>query len=559
MRFRMFRHMLALAVLGSPTAFAERLPDVVDAVLAANPDVASASALLEASEALRRQSRSAFFPTVGLSWQRAETDAEQLGLPLDRSSRRSEASLRWNLFSGGADAYRLRSAHYGVAAAGADLVAVREALSQRVAEAYADVLRLRQINAAGKALLQATQELKTKVTERVDAGRISPADRDRVEISVAQAQQQVAELRAALAAAEFRFEQLTGNAPEALTAPDFDELDFSQGALRAQADAANPDRRAALRRAQARRAEIGVARGGLLPSVDLELRKRLNARIEPAEVSDTVRSTQLAVTLDVPLGGGSWYRVDEAVARHRAALADAETIRETVAIEVTRQATDLAERKSVQDALDTRLLASRSLIDAYALQFDAGRRSLSDLLDAHQGRFNAVVAYANNRFEQFRLKAGLLALAGHLQAALRDNYQDKGAPSTELANAAIDPVAEASPPQFAALRDRLDGWIAAWEGKNYDAYRSFYAAGYKSPDHSTTRAWEDERRQRLNRPGDIRIDIEALEILPTAADHWVARFRQHYHARDYQDVVTKQLEWAHASGEWQIVHESATP
>ncbi len=557
MRRQLLRHTLVLVLFGAPVAWAERLPEVVDAVLAAHPDVVSASALLEASEALRRQSRSAFFPTVGLSWQRAETDAEQLGQPLDRSSRRSEASLRWNLFSGGSDVYRLSSARHGVAAADADLLAVREALAQRVADAYADMLRLRHINAAGKSLLLETRQLQIKVGARVDAGRISPADRDQIEISVAQAQQQVAELRAALAAAEFRFEQLTGTPPDTLTAPDFDALDFSPDILRAQADTANPDRRAALRRARARSAEIGVARGSLLPSIDLELRKRLNAHIEPAEVSDTVRSTQLAVTLDVPLGGGSWYRVDEAVARHSAAQADAETLRETIAIEVTRQATDLAERETVQDALHTRLVASRNLIDAYALQFDAGRRSLSDLLDAQQGRFNAVVAHANNGFEQFRLKAGLLALAGQLQAALHDNYRDYSVPATAVA--AVDASDVTAPPQIAELQARLDGWVAAWERKDYDAYRRFYVPAYHSPDHATTIAWENERRQRLNRPGSIGIEITVVEILPTASDHWITRFRQQYRARDYRDVVTKQLEWSRQSGEWQIVRESSAP
>ncbi len=560
MRRHLLRHTLILALLGATPALAERLPDVVDAVLAAHPDVASARALLEASESLRRQSRSAFFPTVGLSWQRAETDAEQLGQPLDRSSRRSEASLSWNLFSGGSDVYRLSSARHGVAAADADLAAAREELALRVADVYADILRLRHINAAGKALLQATRQLQSKVTARVEAGRISPADRDQVEISVAQAQQQVAELRAALGAAEFLFEQLTGHAADVLTPPDFDALDFSQSALRSQAETGNPNQRAAQRRAQARQAEIGVARGALMPSVDIALRKRLNARIEPVEVSDTVRSAQLAVTLDVPLGGASWYRVDEAVARHHAAQADVETIREAVAIDLARQATDLTEREAVKEALQTRLVASRNLIDAYTLQFDAGRRSLSDLLDAHQGRFNAVVADANNRFERFRLKAGLLALAGGLQSALRDNYQDQhGAMTPAMTDALSGLAADDVPPQLAALRARLDGWLAAWQGKDYDAYRSFYAAGYNSPDHPTTGAWEAERRARLDRPGASRIDIAALDILPTASDHWVARFRQHYRARGYEDVVTKQLEWAFQSGQWHIVRESTTP
>ena len=119
------------------------LPEVVQQVLDAHPDVRSAQSCSRPDE-VARQARSAFYPTFGLDWRAADSRDEQLGNSLDRSIRRSEAVLSWNLFRGAADLHRSRSASEDREAAQADLDSAREQVALRITEVYLDVLRQQQ-------------------------------------------------------------------------------------------------------------------------------------------------------------------------------------------------------------------------------------------------------------------------------------------------------------------------------------------------------------------------------------------------------------------------------
>ena len=112
--------------LANGAARAEPLPAVVDKVLLQQPSVRSAQALLRAAEAQITQVRSDFLPSLGLSYRNADSRDETQGRPLDRNIRRSDVSIRWNIFNGATDTNRLRAAGFTRDAADADLDNVLE-------------------------------------------------------------------------------------------------------------------------------------------------------------------------------------------------------------------------------------------------------------------------------------------------------------------------------------------------------------------------------------------------------------------------------------------------
>ena len=121
-----------LATLGTPaTAATETLPAVVERVLLQQPSVRSAQALLNAADAQVSQVRSDYLPTASLSYRSGKSRDETQGIPFDRTVRRSDASLRWNLFNGGTDFYRLRSIRLSRDAAETDLDDVLERVAAR--------------------------------------------------------------------------------------------------------------------------------------------------------------------------------------------------------------------------------------------------------------------------------------------------------------------------------------------------------------------------------------------------------------------------------------------
>ena len=544
---------LALALLGwawSCACVAAALPEVVAKAIMAHPEVRAAQAQLRANDELIEQSRSPFLPELSLSWRDTESRAEQLGTELDRTSRRSEAVLRWNVFRGNADLNQLKLAKKRRGAAAAELEGVRDQIAIEVSTAYIDVLRLRAIQADNAALVTEYRALSARVGERVRAGRISSADRDRILAALIDAQARDATLRAQLHAAEYRFERLTGQAPDSLEIPDFSAREWKADILAEQIKSRNPELQAARRQAEASERQIGVARGDLMPSVDLELRRRLSADIEPAEVTDTVDSSQIAVTFDMPLGGASLNRVDEALARHSAARAEADAVELRIDNQLRALLHELSELRSVAPLLTERVGATTRVIDAYDLQFDAGRRSLGDLATAHADRFGARRALIENGFRSFEVRARLLTLSGEIRTALAESYEPGQQPTVGSTRAALTtPASDPFRPHA-----QVEAWARDWASGDFARYSSHYHDDFAPAEHATRASWAIERKRRLSRTG-ITVEFDQLHATGLPDGRFVTRFRQRYDSPTYNDEVTKELTWARAGARWKIVSE----
>jgi adhesin transport system outer membrane protein len=578
----------ACGLLGAP-AYAAPLPSVVDKVLLQQPSVRSAQALLRATEAQITQVRSDFLPSLGLSYRNSDARDETQGRPVDRNVRRSDASLRWNVFNGAADTSRLRSAAFSRDAADADLDSVLEQVAFEITETYTDVVRLRQTMSSLQATIARQERVEASVAQRVDAGRISSAELDLMHVRLIQSRTLLGQLRAQLGTAEYRYRLLTGEAPSDLVTPGIHSktVENDIDALVERIHERNPRLRAALQRSSARKADIGVARGSFFPAVDLSLNKRLDNNTSPVPVSDTDRAAQLQVSIDIPLGGKNLGRHSEAVERHQAAQADADDLLLKVSREITDLYRQFTEAREIAPLTERRVVSAQRVAAAYELHFEAGRRSLNDLSIAQEDLFSAQRALIENRAQQTTLQAQLLSLAGELRETLRTHYQPAPiqpellgttpynpalaaapvpvvdalpAPEVELAPAATAnarPAATAAAESDAAgPEQRLEAWAAAWAARDFDAYRAFYVADFQPGKGRSTADWESERRSRVSQAQSPSIRIDNLKLRPRGAERLSTRFTQHYAAGHYRDTVRKQLDWVKVDGQWKIAAET---
>ncbi len=577
----------ACGLLGAP-AYAAPLPSVVDKVLLQQPSVRSAQALLRATEAQITQVRSDFLPSLGLSYRNSDARDETQGRPVDRNVRRSDASLRWNVFNGAADTSRLRSAAFSRDAADADLDSVLEQVAFEITETYADVVRLRQTMSSLQATIARQERVEASVAQRVDAGRISSAELDLMHVRLIQSRTLLGQLRAQLGTAEYRYRLLTGEAPNELVPPGIRSktVENDIDALVERIHERNPRLRAALQRSSARKADIGVARGSFFPAVDLSVNKRLDNNTSPVPVSDTDRAAQLQVSIDIPLGGKNLGRHSEAVERHQAAQADADDLLLKVSREITDLYRQFTEAREIAPLTERRVVAAQRVAAAYELHFEAGRRSLNDLSIAQEDLFSAQRALIENRAQQTTLQAQLLSLAGELRETLRTHYQPAPiqpellgtTPYTPALAAAPVPVVDALPapemelaPAAAAAKpataattesdaaspeQRLEAWAAAWAARDFDAYRAFYVADFQPGKGRSTADWESERRTRVSQAQSPSIHIDNLKLRPRGTERLSTRFTQHYSAGHYRDTVRKQIDWVKVDGQWKIAAET---
>lgn len=97
-------------------------------------------------------------------------------------------------------------------------------------------------------------------------------------------------------------------------------------------------------------------------------------------------------------------------------------------------------------------------------------------------------------------------------------------------------------------------WAKAWAAKDVAAYLGYYAPTFETPDGLSRGAWEAQRRERINRPNSIRIDV-TIRNIKIKDNEATATFRQAYVADAYKSDNTKTLRLVRAGDKWLIQSE----
>lgn len=97
-------------------------------------------------------------------------------------------------------------------------------------------------------------------------------------------------------------------------------------------------------------------------------------------------------------------------------------------------------------------------------------------------------------------------------------------------------------------------WAAAWSDKDFANYASFYSTDHKSG-FDTHSAWLESRRQRIMRPGFIKIRVSNFQIRAINNHRAVIDFKQSFDSPAYNDRVTKRLGFKRTGKQWKIVEE----
>lgn len=105
-----------------------------------------------------------------------------------------------------------------------------------------------------------------------------------------------------------------------------------------------------------------------------------------------------------------------------------------------------------------------------------------------------------------------------------------------------------------AIRTAVQNWASAWSSKNAREYLSFYAKDFQVPDKKSRKSWEEERTQRVTKPGDIKVSLSEMDIR-VDGDRATVRFKQHYDSATFNSASGKTLELGLRNGRWQILQE----
>ena len=460
----------ALLLSASP-AVAVDLREAVQAALNTNPDIRQAIHNKEATREERRQGEGRYFPTVSTEVSSGVREfrnpsRRRIGLDNDTLYPLEADLIVDQLFIDSGE----RQAEVRRQAARTDGAAARieersEFVALNVARSYIDYLLQQRLVAIASDNATFHERLAGDLREGVSKGSISIADQQQAEERLQSARARVTEAREDLDTAAIEFQNLTGTPIDSVTLPpDLSAaMPATLGEVEALARSQNPRVQEAIADLSAARELIDVAKGQRGPRVNIEGRARFGQDIDGFEgkTRDLLGRAVMRWTL---FNGGTnnanvreqMRRADEAHARLFTQTRQAEEDARTAWSRLTNQSRLVGE-------LETQGRVADDLLLSYREQFNVGRRSLLDVLDAQNTRQNVQAQVETARLAKVYAQYRVLAATNRLIEALgvnmpteaysneRSRYRVNPIPATDLLETSMPQPAMGPPASLASM------------------------------------------------------------------------------------------------------------
>ena len=400
---------------------ARGLPALLARAVPRDPQVIAAQAALAATEARYKLARSRLFPTAALQAMRGRSNDLDGTLEVERRTHQVEASVRWNVYNGGADRAELDAAEREMAGAAFDVERARAESAEKLAEAYFDMQRLERSLQQSQERLRDVTQLVRQVARQAELGKSSEVDRELAQSSQLDAELVHDGLLTDQQAARIKLEALAFE-------PVAQFADFAFAPLPAQAlenaDTQQAQLRAARERAAAAQLRVRGMAATLAPKVDLNVSHLLNNKTTPPPSTIQQRGWSVGVSWEIPLGGGSLAQRDESISRAQAAEADVARAEQGTRADLASMLPRIANARRTLDLLDEQEKKMAFVVRGGTIQYEAGRRNLQQVIQTRdsyftiqQRRIDQLHRLTLAQMRQYALAGQLLRVFGLAQEA----------------------------------------------------------------------------------------------------------------------------------------------
>ena len=406
LRPRLIPLAIAAVLLTVPVAQAVTLDDAVRAALENSPTLQAAESRIDSAQAMLRQAKSYYYPSIGLAATYAASDnppqafmmtlnqrtlnmmdpAFNPNEPDDTDNLRGSLTAQWRIFDRQRDAGK-NMARFGAAASAEALAAARNQLVHEVTRGFYGVLQAQAFAEVQEKAVKSIEESLRIARERFDAGGAVKTDVLNLETQLAQANEELirarngaqlalAALNAAIGDDVVSADNIEAPAQAALNAPPPECKDPAAFENR-------PELRAATLMRQIKEQDLRKAKGGYVPTVSAF--GSLDA--DSGGTSDFENSYMAGVMAEVNIFDGARTRaaVQAARAELEAARADEEKARLNLRLDLqqaflgTKEAWERLEvtRKSLETAEEARRIVQE--------QYQQGAADIAILLQTQVG------------------------------------------------------------------------------------------------------------------------------------------------------------------------------
>ena len=273
-----------------------------------------------------------------------------------------------------------------------------------VSRQYLDILLQQRIVAAAEDNVGFHRNLVGDLGQGVQQGSISIADQQQAQERLQAAIVRKTEAEESLVNAQIQLQTLTGLSISGATMPQSMRASVSPtlGEAVAEARQNNPKVKEAAADVDAAHGMVEKANGDLYPTISLDARGRVGEDIDGFNGKTNDMQARVVLRWNIFDGGINRAKYQEMVRRSSEARFRLHELSRYAEEDVRRAWNSMSTQRKVAQELDTQSRVSDDLLLSYREQFNVGRRSLLDVLDAQNTRYNVQVRLETARFaEQF--------------------------------------------------------------------------------------------------------------------------------------------------------------
>ena len=397
---------------------------VVAAALASHPEIAIATARATEARAGVALARATLFPQIETRFTLGQ------GTPITPESDVGNVLPGASIASQRAAGVSFRQLIYDFGTARNDILRSRELqeferhrvidrmedVALRTAVAYLRMLEQRETVALADENVSSHDRLGRLVQESQRAGNATVADVGRVQARLVEAQAQRADLASDLQASIDQFRRMTRLEPGRLSRPNLGGRLLPRSVQEAleTLDGQHPRLLsiAAMRRSQSN--ELASQRAQNMPRLGFEVEATQRTFIEPVNRNELDIRSMFVLRHRLADGGARRAQMDQINARMTGTDASFINERDDIEASLRQSYRAIETARSKLDTLIAGERSSRQVRELYLEQFRGGRRTIFELLDAHQSLYQARKALTQNRFEELRALMGGLRATGRL-------------------------------------------------------------------------------------------------------------------------------------------------
>lgn len=427
---------VALNFSFSVDANAMSLQQAIETTMKTNPQILQAAKDKEAIEFELRQARGLYLPSVDLEsgiGRRRLSNSSTGTLSSDHdylSPGDVGVTVTQTLFDGGARKSQVDQQASRVDGASFRVLERSEALALEVTQDYLEYMLQNQIVAAAKENVSFHTAMVGDINESIRGGALTDADRLQGSERLQAAKARMREALEELEATKIRFMKAVGQPiVNAQTPPSvakyipktLDDALFVANKNSPRIFSANAD-------VDAADAGVRGARANYLPKVNLEGTARVGNDIDGDEGNTNDYQVRVVARWNLYRGGIDVAREQEQIRRageERYALAQ---VQREVKESVSSAWNERVSRGELSGILAKQSSINNQLVGSYREQFKVGQRSLLDVLDAQNTRFNTKVLADTARVASLFAEYKILAASGNLLQTMKLKPLDQAKP-----------------------------------------------------------------------------------------------------------------------------------